>query len=321
MTEQSIKQTQKTSIKPEAEVVISVSGLKKNFTVGSQEVEVLKGIDFEIFAGDFSVIFGPSGCGKSTLLNTILGLEVPTSGTVKVLDEDIYLNTVEDDRSKFRKRNVGMVYQQANWIKALNIQENVAFPLMLLGQDRGSAIAKALEELERVGMKDWATYQPLELSSGQQQRVALARSMVNDPKLIIADEPTGNLDFQSGQDMMEMLVGLTKLGKTVIMVTHDLEYLKYSTRIVKMFYGQLGSVFGEEDRDSVLEGLSMKRGVGTGADIAATNSAEEAVEKMSDKSLSALSTYGELSRVSELNEDVASKLEDVTEEVKNATRE
>jgi putative ABC transport system ATP-binding protein len=243
------------------EIQIKVENVKKIFRVGTQEIEILKDISFNIEKGDFAVLSGPSGCGKSTTLHTILGLEPPTAGKVTFFDQDLYANTTEDDRSIFRKRNIGMVYQQANWIKALNVRENVSFPLTLLGISKHEAFTKALKVLADLGMANWAEYVPLELSSGQQQRVALARALINDPKVIVADEPTGNLDYKSGVEIMELLAKLNRdMQKTIIMVTHDLEYLKFSTKVVRIFDGNLEGVYTGESLQKLIGSVSFKRG-------------------------------------------------------------
>jgi putative ABC transport system ATP-binding protein len=228
--------------------VITVSDLKKSFPVGQQMIPVLRGIDFSLNQGEFGIIFGPSGSGKSTLLHTILGLEQPTAGSVNILSTDLYAKMSEDQRSLFRKEHVGMVYQQANWVKSVNVLTNVALPLMLLGEEKEARLKKALETLEMLKMQDWAHHHPSELSSGQQQKVSLARALITDPEIIIADEPTGNLDFDSGKDLMEMLKKLSKsLGKTVLMVTHDLGYLKYADKAVKVIDGQISKNLGKTD--------------------------------------------------------------------------
>jgi len=228
--------------------IIKVNNLSKSFLVGNQQVKVLKNVSFEVKDNDFLIIFGPSGCGKSTLLHTILGLEEPSGGSVTFLNQDVYepmlgqVNT-EDQRSEFRKLNIGMVYQQANWIRSLKVWENVAFPLTLCGVDYESRKAAAKAMLTEVEMADWADYLPTQLSSGQQQKVALARAIISNPRLIIADEPTGNLDFESGKELMGILSDLnTTNKKTIIMVTHDLEYLKYAKTIIKMFDGQISEI-------------------------------------------------------------------------------
>jgi len=183
--------------------IIDITGITKIFRVKTQDVQVLKKINLEIKEGDFSIIFGPSGCGKSTLLHIILGLEPPTTGSVHFFDFNFYSYS-EDERSEFRKKNIGMVYQQSNWIKSLTVIENVAFATSLLGLDKTKTREKGMLALKMVGMGDWADYLPTELSSGQQQKVSLARALVTDPKVIIADEPTGNLDYQSGIELMQL---------------------------------------------------------------------------------------------------------------------
>jgi putative ABC transport system ATP-binding protein len=218
--------------------IFTISGLRKYFCIGGQSVEILKGLDFSISEGDFAIIYGPSGCGKSTLLHTLLGLEGPTQGTVLFRGKDIYKDSSEDDRSEFRKNHIGMVYQQPNWIKSVSVIENVSFPLLLRGEDKISAYKKGMEILQSINMQDWATYNPADLSSGQQQRIAMMRALIVDPDIIIADEPTGNLDFDSGVKLMEYLLRVNRESKkTIVMVTHDLEYLKYASVGVHMLDG------------------------------------------------------------------------------------
>jgi len=219
--------------------IIDIKKIAKSFLVGNQQIPVLKDINFQVNSGDFLIIFGPSGCGKSTLLHTILGLETPTSGSIDFFGKSLYSQSTEDDRSEFRKKNIGMVYQQPNWIKALNVVENVEFPLILTGIDQSSRRQKAIKFLTELEMQSWAEYHPSELSSGQQQKVALVRALITDPKIIIADEPTGNLDYDSGRELMLLLSRLNQQGKTIIMVTHDLEYIRYSKTAIRMLDGQV----------------------------------------------------------------------------------
>ncbi len=222
--------------------IIYLNNILKAFKVKNQEVTVLHNVNLEISEGDFAIIFGPSGCGKSTLLHVILGLEEPTAGQARLFDRNMY-GYSEDERSEFRKNHIGMVYQQPNWIKSLSVVENVAFALSLLGEEKQQALVKAHTVLKTVGMEDWAEYHPTELSSGQQQKVALARALVLDPEVIIADEPTGNLDYQSGIELMELFRRLNEQGKTVIMVTHNIDNLDYARSIVQMFNGRVIKVF------------------------------------------------------------------------------
>lgn len=243
-----------------ADTIIQVEHIVKSFHVGMQDVAVLQDVSFTVLKGDFLIIFGPSGCGKSTLLHTILGLEIPNSGKITLLDKDIYQNTTEDDRGEFRKRHIGMIYQQPNWIKALTVIENVAFPLSLLGINKVEAIQKAGQILQTIGMANWASYLPTELSSGQQQKVALARSLITTSEIIVADEPTGNLDFESGQELMELLVKLNSEGKTIVMVTHDLEYLSFAKTAIQMFDGTIEGVYTGAEKAKLVSQVKIKRG-------------------------------------------------------------
>lgn len=245
--------------------VIQVQHVSKSYHVGVQDVPVLKDVSFEVKPLDFVIIFGPSGCGKSTLLHTILGLEEPTKGSVFFLGKNLYDGVTEDERSDFRKQHAGMVYQQPNWIKSLTVVENVAFPLLLLGQEKMRNLEKAKEILASVEMLEWAHYVPTELSSGQQQRVALARALITNPEVIIADEPTGNLDYESGQKLMQLLTAINKTrNNTVVMVTHDLEYLSFAKTAVRMFNGEVVGIYGEKDKDRLMSEIKSKRGNGNG---------------------------------------------------------
>lgn len=242
--------------------IIEVKNLSKSFKVGIQDVDVLKNVNFEVEWEDFVIVFGPSGSGKSTILHTVLGLEPPTSGSVVFLGDDIYETSKNEDyRSAFRKKHIGMVYQQPNWVKSLSVKENVAFPLMLLGREREDAHVVALSKLKEIGLEEWAEFRPTELSGGQQQRVALARALINDPQVIIADEPTGNLDYENGQKIMQIFYDLNKKEKkTIIMVTHDLEYLPYSKTAVSVFDGTVDGVFKGKDKTKILDRVKTKRG-------------------------------------------------------------
>lgn len=242
-------------------LVMSVVEVNKDFVVGVQTVKVLKGVSTAIHEGDFFVIFGPSGSGKSTLLHTLLGLEQPTSGQVLLMDKDISKMS-QDEAAEFRKSRIGMVYQQPYWIKSLTVLENVAFPLFLLGQQPSQAYDKAMEMLQIVGMEDWRSYSPTELSAGQQQRISLARALINDPVILVADEPTGNLDTQAGEELMQLLAQLNKEGgRTVVMVTHDLEYMKYASRMIRVVDGKVENEYGQAEINKMFKKVGNgKRG-------------------------------------------------------------
>lgn len=233
--------------------------VSKSFDVGTQKVDVLKDISFTITEGDFVLIFGPSGCGKSTLLHVLLGLEKPNVGVMAFNGTKLYDLPSDDDRADFRKNHIGMVYQQANWVKSLTVKENVALPLLLLGYADDEAQEKATKLLEFVGMLEWADYVPTELSGGQQQRVALARALIHDPLAIIADEPTGNLDFKAGETLMKQLQKLNQeQGRTVIMVTHDLLYLKYAKSIIQIADGQLDKIVSADGIGQIIKQLQAQ---------------------------------------------------------------
>lgn len=246
---------------------IKLKKVNKSFEAAQRPVQVLKNINLTVDEGDFLIIFGPSGCGKSTLLHVILGLEPPSAGSsVQVLGKLMYSKYKdkevafdEDAAAEFRKQYIGMVYQQTYWIKSQNVLQNVAFPLLLLGETELAAQNKAQQVLESVGMVDWADYIPTELSAGQQQRVNLARALITNPQLLIADEPTGNLDFQAGQELMKMLVKLNQAGKTIVMVTHDLEYLPFASKAAEMFDGSIQGIYEGQEKQAVLKNLRSKK--------------------------------------------------------------
>jgi putative ABC transport system ATP-binding protein len=218
------------------ELILSGQELYKFFKVGRNMVEVIKGVDIEINSGDFVILFGSSGCGKSTLLNMLLGLEVPSQGEVVFMNEKIYKYD-EDRRSQIRKERIGLIYQQQNWIKSMNVLENVALPLTLKGVLKEEREMIALEKLKMVGMQDSLDQAPTELSSGQQQKTAFARALISEPVLLVADEPTGNLDSKSSEELMKLFREYNNIGNTIIMVTHDLQFLVYATRSLNMHDG------------------------------------------------------------------------------------
>lgn len=241
------------------EEVIRADNVIKAFDIGTQMVLVLKGVTFSVKRGDFAVLFGSSGCGKSTLLHILLGLEPPTKGMITFLGEDLYAGRSEDDRAEIRKHSIGMVYQQSNWVKSLSVLENVAFPLMLLGHDKTKSLEKAYDTLKLMKMENWANYHPMELSGGQQQRVSVARAIITDPEVLVADEPTGNLDYEAGQNLMYLLNDLNNMGKTIIMVTHDLEYIRYSKTAFNMKDGRIEGVYREQDKANLEAKLTYKK--------------------------------------------------------------
>ena len=227
-------------------IVIQASNLHKSFDMQSIVVPVIKGVNLKIKEGSLVAIFGPSGCGKTTLINLLMGIENPTKGKVGLFGKDLF-SMDADMRAEFREDKVGVVNQQPNWIKSLNVLENVSFPLILAGYKKKKAEEKALETLSQLRMDLWAYYLPTQLSSGQQQKVTMARALVNDPKIIFADEPTGNLDSKSGEELLSILEELNKEGKTIIIISHDSKHLKRVKTVYQMFDGYIVNRFNVKD--------------------------------------------------------------------------
>jgi len=216
-----------------------VEEVKKNFVLGSRVIQALKDVTLQVRSTDFLVIFGPSGCGKSTLLNIILGLDKPTKGTVKVRDTNIY-NLDEDQRAAFRAKKMGMVHQMPYWIKSLNAIENVALPLIIEGGKEKNAMREARKTMQELGIIELSRQIPTQLSGGEQQKVGLARALVSDPWILLADEPTGNLDSKSGDEIMSLFKFLNQKHKrTIILVTHNEEYWDNGTRRIEMKDGEI----------------------------------------------------------------------------------
>ncbi len=214
--------------------VIAAQGLKKTYHTGEVDVEVLRGIDLEIARGEFVAIMGPSGSGKSTLLHLLGGIDVPTSGRVVLNGED--LSTLGDDgRTLLRRRRLGFVFQTFNLLPTLTAEENVALPLELDGVPSPDALERAAAVLEQVGMSLRRQHVPGKLSGGEQQRVAVARALAIQPLVLLADEPTGNLDSVNGRQVTALLRGLVdELQQTIVMVTHDSAVAAYADRLVQL---------------------------------------------------------------------------------------
>jgi putative ABC transport system ATP-binding protein len=204
-----------------AKPLIELRDVGKTYHRGREPIEVLKGLNLEMPEGAFEALMGPSGSGKSTLLNLIAGLDSPTHGTIRIGGEDLGRMN-EGQRAKWRSQNVGFIFQVYNLLPVLTAAENVELPLLLTSVASGERRARALTALRVVGLEDRASHRPDELSGGQQQRVAIARAIVTDPKMIVADEPTGDLDRASADQILDLLARLNKeLKKTIVMVTHD----------------------------------------------------------------------------------------------------
>ena len=218
--------------------MIKIENIKKVFRTEDVETWALREVSLEVKAGEFVAIMGPSGCGKSTLLNILGLLSSPSEGTYMLDGKDVSTLS-ESDRIKLRKGALGFVFQSFNLIDELNVSENIELPLLYMGvsaKDRKEAV-KAV--IDRVAMGHRAKHFPAQLSGGQQQRVAIARAVISNPKLILADEPTGNLDSKNGHEVMELLKELHREGTTIVMVTHSQRDASYADRVVNLFDGQI----------------------------------------------------------------------------------
>ena len=218
--------------------MIKVTDLSKVFRTEEIETTALNGVSFEINDGEFVAIMGPSGCGKSTLLNILGLLDNPSGGSYMLLGSEVG-QLKEKERTKFRKGNIGFVFQSFNLIDELNVYENVELPLRYLNISAGERKQKVNEILKRMGISHRAKHFPQQLSGGQQQRVAIARAVVSSPKLILADEPTGNLDSKNGKEVMDLLSELNAEGTTIVMVTHSQKDAAVAQRVINLFDGQI----------------------------------------------------------------------------------
>ena len=220
--------------------MIKVSNLSKVFRTEEIETTALNGVSFEIKDGEFVAIMGPSGCGKSTLLNILGLLDNPTEGSYQFGDTEV-ANLKEKDRTKFRKGNIGFIFQSFNLIDELSVYENIELPLRYLDIPASERKAKVTEMMKRMNISHRAKHFPQQLSGGQQQRVAIARACVANPKLILADEPTGNLDSKNGKEVMELLQELNNEGATIVMVTHSQKDAAMAQRTIDLFDGKIVS--------------------------------------------------------------------------------
>ena len=220
--------------------MIELLAVTKSYKQGERIVEAVRGITLSIQAGEFVSIMGPSGSGKSTLMHLIGALDVPTGGQARFRGEDLERLT-DDQRSHLRRQRIGFVFQAFNLMPTLTAAENVALPLMLGGTPRTAALARAMTQLERVGLAARGAHFPNELSGGEMQRVAIARAVVTEADAVLCDEPTGNLDSATSQEILSLLAGLPNEKRAVVMVTHDASAAAYGTRIVRLRDGLLES--------------------------------------------------------------------------------
>lgn len=218
--------------------MIKLQDITKVYQTGSQRLEALRSISLNIRKGEFISIMGPSGSGKSTLMNILGCLDTPTSGEY-MLDDDKVAGLTFDELAAVRNRKIGFVFQNFNLLPYATAWENIELPMLFNGKSGKKRKARTAELLKAVGLYDWRGHRPSELSGGQQQRIALARALANDPPILLADEPTGNLDSKSGEEIMAILTGLWKSGRTIVMVTHNDDISARCERIIRIFDGRV----------------------------------------------------------------------------------
>ena len=217
---------------------IELKGIQKNYRIGDSEFAILKGIDLDIDVGEFIALMGPSGSGKSTLMNIVGCLDRPSSGRFILLGQDIS-QTLDDELARIRREELGFIFQTFNLIGRISVLKNVEIPMMLSGVARERRRSRALELLESVGIAHRSDFSPTNISGGERQRVAIARALANDPKIIIADEPTGNLDLKNSEEVMKILSHLNRDGRTIIMVTHNPEITGNCSRVIRLRDGRI----------------------------------------------------------------------------------
>lgn len=220
--------------------IIHLENIIKSYFLGKQELPVLKGINLDIFKNEYVAFMGPSGSGKSTLMNILGCLDTPTGGTYILNGKDVS-HMPDNDLAEVRNKEIGFVFQQFNLLPRLTAAENVALPLIYSGVSKSQRTERAMEVLEKVKLSDRSTHKPNELSGGQCQRVAIARALINNPAIILADEPTGNLDSKTSHEIMDILGKIHRDGNTVILVTHEEDISAFAHRVVRLRDGVIES--------------------------------------------------------------------------------
>lgn len=221
-------------------IIIDIKGLKREFKVGSEKIRALRGVDVSVSKNEYLAMMGPSGSGKSTLMNLLGCLDTPTEGSYHLNGTNVGL-LKDDELARIRNKEIGFVFQTFNLMPRMTALDNVALPLVYAGIAKSERVERAKEVLKKVGLENRMSHRPNELSGGQRQRVALARAMVNNPSIILADEPTGNLDSKTSTDIMQLFQEIHRMGNTLIIVTHEEEVASHAHRILRLKDGLVAS--------------------------------------------------------------------------------
>ena len=221
-------------------IIIDIKGLKREFKVGSEKIRALRGVDVSVSKNEYLAMMGPSGSGKPTLMNLLGCLDTPTEGTYLLNGTNVGL-LKDDELARIRNKEIGFVFQTFNLMPRMTALDNVALPLVYAGIVKSERVERAKEVLKKVGLENRMSHRPNELSGGQRQRVALARAMVNNPSIILADEPTGNLDSKTSTDIMQLFQEIHQMGNTLIVVTHEEEVASHAHRILRLKDGLVAS--------------------------------------------------------------------------------
>jgi putative ABC transport system ATP-binding protein len=228
------------NVRPPGALVIEIEGVTKLYRMGAEIIHALRGVDLKIHRNEYLAIMGPSGSGKSTLMNMLGCLDTPTAGRYEFSRKNV-ATMVDDELAEIRNREIGFVFQTFNLLPRSNALHNVELPLIYAGMSKAERLEKAKRALENVGLGERMQHKPNELSGGQRQRVAIARALVNNPSIILADEPTGNLDSRTGEEIMELFERLYEQGNTIIVVTHEEDIARHARRIVRLRDGLIES--------------------------------------------------------------------------------
>lgn len=236
----SVARSSKRKVRPHGPLVIEIEGVTKLYKMGAEIIHALRGVDVKIHRNEYLAIMGPSGSGKSTLMNMLGCLDTPTAGHYEFSQKNVATMS-DDELAEIRNREIGFVFQTFNLLPRSTALHNVELPLIYAGLGRTDRLAKAQRALENVGLGERMGHKPNELSGGQRQRVAIARALVNDPAIILADEPTGNLDSKTGEEIMALFEQLYEQGNTIIVVTHEEDIARHARRIVRLRDGLIES--------------------------------------------------------------------------------